>query len=101
LIEGVAVDVAVRVAACTRIAIPVPSSADAVALLEHGNVQVELVAQRVQHVHAGKAGANDDCIKDRLRASPLRTPLYVCHDNPPDFVSLVASLISAVLSLRT
>ena len=44
LVERVTVDVAVGVAACAGIAIPVPGAADAVAGLEHRDVQVKLVA---------------------------------------------------------
>jgi hypothetical protein len=43
--------------------IPVPGAADAIAGLEHDDVQVELVAQRMQHVHTGESGADDDCIE--------------------------------------
>jgi hypothetical protein len=70
-VERVAIDVAIGIAACAGIAIPVPGAADPVAGLEHGDVEVELVAQRMQHVHAGKSGADDDGIELRFRASPL------------------------------
>jgi hypothetical protein len=62
-VERVTVDVAVGIAACARIAIPVPRATDAVARLEHGNFQVELVAKRMQHIHAGEAGADNDGIE--------------------------------------
>ena len=75
LVERVTVDVAIGVAACAGIAIPVPRAADAVAGLEHRDVQVELVAQRMEHVHAGESGTNDYRIKVGFRASPLQTRL--------------------------
>src|ERR1700751_1948076 len=83
LVERIAVDVAVGISTCARIAIPVPGAADAVAGLEHGDVEVKLVAQRMQHVHAGKAGADDDSIEVGLLARSWRTTLRIRHNTPP------------------
>src|SRR5882762_8268492 len=92
LVERVTVNVAVGVAARSGIAIPVPGAADAIAGLEHGDVQVELVAQRMQHVHTGEAGADDDCIEVGFHASPSRLALHIRHDTPPVDSILLASL---------
>ena len=83
LVERVTVDVAVGIAARAGIAIPVPGAADAVAGLEHGDVQVKLVAQRMQHVHAGEPGADDDGIEVGFRASRLGLALHIRHDVSP------------------
>src|SRR5262249_48928478 len=82
-VERVAINVAVRIAARARIAIPVPGAADPVAGLEHSDVQVELVAQRVKHVHAGKAGTDDNGIEVGSLARSWRTPLRIRHNTPP------------------
>ena len=100
LVERVTVDVAVGVAACAGIAIPVPGAADAVAGLEHGDVQVELVAKRMQHVHAGEAGADDDGIEVGFRASPLRLALHIRHDTPPVVSILLHLWFSRLLAMR-
>src|SRR6185437_5503845 len=56
--EGERVVDAFHVDPGTRVAVPVPGSADVIAGLEHDAAQAE-PAQPVQHVHAGEAGADD------------------------------------------
>ena len=60
VVEGEAVDVALRVAARPWIAIPEPGAADAATALVHLDVHTLVVAQPLEHVHPGEAGSNDD-----------------------------------------
>ena len=75
--EGERVLHALDVAARARIAVPVPGAADAAAGLEHPRRKAE-PAQAMQHVHPGKARADDDRVENRfrferaLRSSPSR-----------------------------
>jgi hypothetical protein len=48
----------------TGIAVPVPGAADAATGLEHPRRKAE-PAQAVQHVHSGKARADDDGVENR------------------------------------
>src|SRR4051794_5469448 len=57
--ERVGVGIAFRVETGTGIAVPVPGAADAAAGLEYKRIQPEL-AQLVELVQPGNAGANDD-----------------------------------------
>src|SRR5262249_36789242 len=57
-VEGGAIDVTMGVATRTGIAVPVPGPADAMARLDRLDLQAEAVAQRLDHVHAGEAGAD-------------------------------------------
>ena len=52
-----------RVAARTRIPIPVPSTADPVGGFQHLDGQTKFVTQSQQLEHAGKAGADDKRVK--------------------------------------
>src|SRR5215475_12343415 len=83
LIECVTVNVAVGIAACAGIAVPVPGAANAIASLEYRDVETKLIAQRVQHIHAGEARSNDDRIEIGLCAFLLRVASYIRHDTPP------------------
>src|SRR5262249_4128226 len=60
--KGVAVGPALRIKAGAGIAVPVPSAADAGAGFEHPRLQTEL-AQFVELVEAGNAGADDNRVK--------------------------------------
>src|SRR5690242_5858461 len=60
--EGVAVGTALGIEARAGIAIPVPGAADLGAGLEHAYLQAHL-AQAVELVHAGQAGADDDGVE--------------------------------------
>src|SRR5581483_2140858 len=64
--EGVAVGVALRVAARPWIAVPVPGAADAARRLQHQGREAQPVAQGVELVEAGEARADDQRIV-RLR----------------------------------
>ena len=65
--EGIGILHAFDIAARAGIAVPVPGATDVAALLEHPRRQSE-PAQPMQHVHAGKAGAdNDDVVFAGLR----------------------------------
>ena len=59
--ERVAVGVAFGIEAGTGITIPVPRAADVTAGLEHPHPEAEF-AEAVELVHAGDAGADDDCV---------------------------------------
>jgi hypothetical protein len=83
LVERIAVDLTVGIATCAWIAIPVPGAADPVAGLEHCHVEVELVAQRMQHVHAGKPGTDDDSIEAGFHSCSWQITLRVRHNAPP------------------
>ena len=58
--ERVAISVALGVAAGAGITVPIPGAANAIAGLQHLHRQSQPVAQAVQLVEAGEAGANDD-----------------------------------------
>ena len=64
--KGVAVGIALRIEAGAGIAVPVPGAADAGAGLEHPHLEAEL-AQPVELVEAGNAGADDDRVEIRSR----------------------------------
>ena len=59
--EPILVDVSLRIDARAGVAVPVPGAADAGASLEHLHLQA-LIAQLMQRIHPGKAGADDDGI---------------------------------------
>src|SRR6476660_4058505 len=59
-IEGVAIDVAVRIAAAAGVAVPVPGSADPAAGLEPLDGQAYFVTKTMDHVQSAEAGADDD-----------------------------------------
>src|SRR5262245_37837337 len=63
LVPSEAVDVGVRIATRTGVAVPVPGAADSVSGFVHSNVQSQFVPQRLQHVQAGKARADHDCVE--------------------------------------
>src|SRR5205814_7681501 len=99
--ERIAVGMALRIAACAGIAVPVPGAADAVGRLQHANRQAEPVAQAVQLIETRKPGADDQrverarvrlpwCCRTRLDArhrcgnlilapTTLDCPEQVCH----------------------
>src|SRR6266446_6025214 len=60
--KRVAVGPALRIEAGAGIAVPVPGAADGGAGLEHPHLETEL-AQLVELVEAGNAGADDDCVE--------------------------------------
>src|SRR6202012_3994534 len=63
LVEGVAVDVAVGVAAGPRVAVPVPGPPDVAAGLKDPDGQAQIVPELVQHVQAGEAGPDHDRVE--------------------------------------
>src|SRR6185312_6726394 len=66
-IERVAVVDGLDIAACAGIAVPVPGAADVAGLLDHNSREAGL-AQAMQEIEAGKAGANHGDI-DLLRGT--------------------------------
>jgi hypothetical protein len=60
--EGIAVGIALRVEAGAGIPVPIPCAADAGARLEHPHLEAEL-AQLVELIEAGHAGADDDGVE--------------------------------------
>ncbi len=58
--EGIRIGKTLRIAARARVAVPVPSAAHAAPGLQHPDLEAELVAQFMQLVEAGEAGADDD-----------------------------------------
>ena len=63
LVPGEAIDVGVRIATRAGVAVPVPSAANRLAGFINPHLQPQLVPERLQHVHAGKACANHDSVK--------------------------------------
>ena len=58
-VEGVAVQVALGVRQCARVAVPVPGAAGAVCLVETDRGEAEFVVQLVDGVYAAESGADD------------------------------------------
>ena len=61
--EGVAVGMAFGIAARAGVAVPVPGAAHAIGRFQQKRVQAQPVAQLVQLVHAGEAGADDQRVE--------------------------------------
>src|SRR5262249_9784267 len=61
--ERVAVGVALRITARTRVAGPVPGASDSRARLQHLRGESEAVTQAKQLVETGEAGANDESVE--------------------------------------
>ena len=78
LVKREAVNIGVRIAPRARVAVPVPGSAHRVACFIDPNLQAQPVAQRLQHVHAGKSGADDDRIKLGQRICILLGSRHIC-----------------------
>src|SRR5579872_6602758 len=74
--ERVAVGPALRVEARARVAVPVPRAADAAASLEDPHPQAEL-AQPVELIEAGDAGADDDRVELGLTVRAGLVPALV------------------------
>ena len=64
-VEGVAVEVALGVRQCARVAVPVPGAAGAVCLVETDRGEAEFVVQLVDGVDAAESGADDDGVDGR------------------------------------
>jgi len=62
-IPRIAVNKGLGVRQRAGVAVPVPGAAHAAGLVEDAHFQALLVAQLFQHVHAAKAGADDDCVQ--------------------------------------
>src|SRR5262249_5223887 len=63
LVPGEAVKIGVGIRTRSRIAVPVPSPADGFAVFIYTHVSPQSVAQGLQHVHAGKARADDHSVE--------------------------------------
>src|SRR5258706_15150613 len=61
--ERVAVGMAFRIAARTRVAVPVPGASDSRACLQQLDRKTQPIAQAKQLIKAGKPGANDHRIE--------------------------------------
>src|SRR5919112_2826176 len=81
LVERVAVDPTRRIAACTRVAVPIPSPTYAVAGFQDPCREPYLVAQLVERVQPREPGADDDRVEvgDRLRTSFQMVLLRLGH----------------------
>ena len=77
LVPGETINIGIRVATSARIPVPVPGAADGAARLKHPHLQAQLVAQRLQHVDAGKPRTHHHGVKIRLCARHLVPPLPV------------------------
>src|SRR5215472_6317599 len=85
-VPGKAIDVGLGIAPGPGIAVPVPGAADSSSGLVHPYLEPEPVAQRLQHVHAGEPGADDNSIEIRTRADHVLLPnalRYAADRSPP------------------
>jgi len=71
LVPGEAIDVGVGIATRPGVAVPVPGAAHGFTFFINSHLQPQFVAQRLQHVHAGKACTDHDSVKVLSCASHL------------------------------
>src|SRR5215472_11065675 len=85
-VPGKAIDVGLGIAPGPGIAVPIPGAADSSSGLVHPYLEPEPVAQRLQHIHAGEPGADDNSIEIRTRADHVLLPdalRYAADRSPP------------------
>src|SRR6516225_777738 len=85
-VPGKTIHVGLGIAPGPGIAVPVPGAADGFSGLVHPHLEPEPVAQRLQYVHAGEPGADDNSIEIRTRADHVLLPnalRYAADRSPP------------------
>ncbi len=85
VVEGVTINITVRIAARAGVAVPIPRPAHAVARLVYAHAQSEFVAQAVERVHPGETRTDYDRVEfaGRIRSGIGTRCCSIRHRRPP------------------